>query len=227
MTKRTDQQIQRNEVVAAKEIEELRAAVGWERLEDKYDKILANSYAHFTLREDGQLLAFVNILSDGIVDAFLLDLMVYPSIQRRGVGKALVDAAIAGLTNDGIRCNHVTFDIRESVKDISARSDHVSLLLFRRTMKAHSLREATELTKLLNKAATAAEFKGAKAVTLDEALTRFTDLYPRQSQVVECRFFGGLSVDETASLNVSAPTIVRDWKFAQAWLLSFEKRQRA
>jgi len=110
MARRKDHEIQRNEAVVAKEIEELRVAVGWGRLENKYDRILANSYAHFTLRENGHLVAFVNVLSDGIVDAFLLDLMVHPSIQRRGVGKALVDAAIAGLTNDGIRCIHVTFD---------------------------------------------------------------------------------------------------------------------
>ena len=50
------QQIKRNDVVTAKEIEDLRAAVGWERLENKYDKILANSYAHFTLRERSHLL---------------------------------------------------------------------------------------------------------------------------------------------------------------------------
>jgi len=110
MARRKDHEIQRNEAVVAKEIEELRVAVGWGRLENKYDRILANSYAHFTLRENGHLVAFVNVLSDGIVDAFLLDLMVHPSMQRRGVGKALVDAAIAGLTNDGIRCIHVTFD---------------------------------------------------------------------------------------------------------------------
>lgn len=110
MTRRRDQHIQRNAVVAAEEIEELRAAVGWERLENKYDQILANSHTRFTLREDGGLIAFVNVLSDGMVDAFLLDLMVHPSIQRRSVGKALVDAAIAGLTNYGIRCIHVTFD---------------------------------------------------------------------------------------------------------------------
>jgi GNAT superfamily N-acetyltransferase len=110
MPKVMGQQTNRNDVVTAKEIEDLRAAVGWERLENKYDKILANSYAHFTVREDCQLLAFVNVISDGIGDAFLIDLMVLPVAQRRGIGRALVETAVASLTRDGIKCIQVTFD---------------------------------------------------------------------------------------------------------------------
>ena len=110
MTQPIKPQIIRNEAVTAQEIENLRASVGWDRFENKYDKILANSYAHFTVREAGQLLGFLNVISDGIGDAFLIDLMVHPSAQRRGIGRALVDAAIWGLTSDGIRCIQVTFD---------------------------------------------------------------------------------------------------------------------
>ena len=65
------------------------------------------------------------------------------------------------------------------------------------------------------------EFKGAKVLALDEALTKLANEYPRHAEVVELRFFGGLSVEETAAaLQVSPPTIVRDWKFARAWLMS-------
>lgn len=103
-------QIKRDEPVTPQEIEDLRAAVGWERLENKYDRILAHSYTHFTVRNAGKLVGFVNVISDGVADAFLLDLIVHPSVQRRGIGKALVDAAIAALTTDGIRCIQVTFD---------------------------------------------------------------------------------------------------------------------
>lgn len=54
---------------------------------------------------------------------------------------------------------------------------------------------------------------------LDEALTELESLNPRQVRVVECRFFGGLSVEETASaLDVSARTIKSDWALARAWL---------
>jgi len=55
---------------------------------------------------------------------------------------------------------------------------------------------------------------------LDEALQRLADLSSRQAQVVELRFFGGLSVEETAQfLGVSAPTVKNDWRAARAWLL--------
>lgn len=55
---------------------------------------------------------------------------------------------------------------------------------------------------------------------LDEALRRFDVVAPRQCQVVECRFFGGLNVEETAAaLGLSPRSVKRDWAFARAWLL--------
>jgi len=55
---------------------------------------------------------------------------------------------------------------------------------------------------------------------LGEALDRLAKLDKRQSQVVECRFFAGLSVEETAlALGISPATVKRDWTFARAWLL--------
>lgn len=61
--------------------------------------------------------------------------------------------------------------------------------------------------------------RGADLVSLDEALESLAGIDPRKSRVVEMRFFGGLSVDETAEvLNVSPQTVMRDWKLAKAWL---------
>jgi len=57
-------------------------------------------------------------------------------------------------------------------------------------------------------------------VALDEALSTLAAIDPRRAQVVELRFFGGLSVAETAkALDVSPETVMRDWKLAKAWLL--------
>lgn len=54
---------------------------------------------------------------------------------------------------------------------------------------------------------------------LDEALTRLADMAPRLAQVVECRFFVGLSIEETAeALALSPATVKRDWLAARAWL---------
>ena len=61
---------------------------------------------------------------------------------------------------------------------------------------------------------------GLDLVALDDALEALQKLDERKHQVVELRFFGGLSVDETASvLAVSPETVMRDWKLAKAWLL--------
>lgn len=59
----------------------------------------------------------------------------------------------------------------------------------------------------------------AELLDLELALDRLSRLYPRQAQVVECRFFGGLSVEETAAaLDLSPRTVKRDWTLARAWL---------
>jgi RNA polymerase sigma-70 factor, ECF subfamily len=61
---------------------------------------------------------------------------------------------------------------------------------------------------------------GRDLVAVDEALKRLAALDTRKGQVVELRFFGGLSVKETAEvLKISAETVMRDWKFAKVWLL--------
>jgi RNA polymerase sigma factor (TIGR02999 family) len=60
---------------------------------------------------------------------------------------------------------------------------------------------------------------GADLVALDDALKAFEAIDPRKSRVIELRFFGGLSVQETAEvLQVSEETVHRDWKLAKSWL---------
>jgi len=57
-------------------------------------------------------------------------------------------------------------------------------------------------------------------VAVDDALNRLAKVDARKSQVIEMRFFGGLSVEETAEvLKVSPETVMRDWRLAKAWLL--------
>lgn len=56
-------------------------------------------------------------------------------------------------------------------------------------------------------------------VALDDALDQMAKIYPRAAQVVECRFFAGLSVDETCEvLGIAQRTVKRDWALARAWL---------
>jgi RNA polymerase sigma factor (TIGR02999 family) len=61
---------------------------------------------------------------------------------------------------------------------------------------------------------------GQDLVALDDALEALARVDERKSRVIELRFFGGLTVEETASaLNVSQDTVMRDWRLAKAWLL--------
>src|SRR5262245_7174228 len=61
--------------------------------------------------------------------------------------------------------------------------------------------------------------RGADLLALDDALTRLAGLNPRQAQVVELRYFGGLNEEEAAeALKVSLRTIQRDWNLARLWL---------
>jgi RNA polymerase sigma-70 factor, ECF subfamily len=62
--------------------------------------------------------------------------------------------------------------------------------------------------------------RAAEVVALDEALQNLTNIDERKARVVELRYFGGLSVEETAEvLKISANTVKRDWSFAKMWLL--------
>ncbi len=72
----------------------------------------------------------------------------------------------------------------------------------------------------LEEAAIVSAERAAELVALDDALAELAQLSPRQSRVVELRYFGGLSGAETAQvLQVSTDTVTRDWKQAKAWLL--------
>jgi RNA polymerase sigma factor (TIGR02999 family) len=71
----------------------------------------------------------------------------------------------------------------------------------------------------LDDAPTLSLTRASEFVALDDALAELAELDLRRSQVVEMRYFGGMTVEETAAaLNVSVDTVARDWKAAKAWL---------
>jgi RNA polymerase sigma factor (TIGR02999 family) len=64
-----------------------------------------------------------------------------------------------------------------------------------------------------------AAVRGDELVALDEALERLMTMNARQARIVECRFYGGMSIEETAeALDVSPATVKREWTMARAWL---------
>jgi len=72
----------------------------------------------------------------------------------------------------------------------------------------------------LDESAVLAPESDRSIVALDDALTAFSQVAPRQAKVVELRYFGGLTEEEIAAvLNISLRTVERDWGLAKAWLL--------
>ena len=64
-------EITRDRQVDPREIEDLREAVGWDRSEGTYQRVLASHYTYYTVRDqDGRLVAYMSVLSDGVADAF-------------------------------------------------------------------------------------------------------------------------------------------------------------
>jgi RNA polymerase sigma factor (TIGR02999 family) len=85
----------------------------------------------------------------------------------------------------------------------------------------HAEKRGGEAMKFqLNEAIDAAPERGRELIALDDALQALGELDPRKARVVELRYFGGLSVEETAEvLKISPQSVLRDWKLARAWLM--------
>jgi RNA polymerase sigma factor (TIGR02999 family) len=88
------------------------------------------------------------------------------------------------------------------------------------------LKRGGEAQKIsLDEAPAISEEKNTDLAALDDALNELAIVDPRKSRVVELRFFGGLSTEETAQvLNVSPDTVLRDWKLAKVWLMREVKK---
>lgn len=85
----------------------------------------------------------------------------------------------------------------------------------------HNLKRGGSLKRVsLDEALFIAEEQRTDLVALDEALSNLASMEERKARVVELRFFGGLSIEETAEvLKVSSDTVMRDWRLAKLWLL--------
>jgi RNA polymerase sigma factor (TIGR02999 family) len=100
----------------------------------------------------------------------------------------------------------------------------VSAQLMRRILvdhaRRHNLKRGGGVQHVaLEEAAVVGGDQGTDLVALDDAMNTLARIDPRKVQVVEMRFFGGLSVEETAEvLKVSTVTVKRDWRAARAWL---------
>jgi RNA polymerase sigma-70 factor (ECF subfamily) len=167
---------------------------------------------------------------DGDTDALdrLTDL-VYPelrriarqNLERRRAGESLESAALANeaylklVRAGGIRCEN--------------RAHFLALCsqIMRRILVDHARRRGfakrggNALRVPLDEVLLVAQARGIEVLALDEALDALARIDSRKSRVVELRYFGGLSIEETAEvLGVSVDTVKRDWRMARAWLIA-------
>jgi RNA polymerase sigma factor (TIGR02999 family) len=109
---------------------------------------------------------------------------------------------------------------REHVLSMAARTMRRVLIDYAEQRRAQKRGNGAVMLPLEDASAVAAiDPRSDDLHALDAALTRLERLNPRQHKVVECRFFGGLSIEETAVvLDLSPATVKRDWMVARAWL---------
>ncbi len=85
--------------------------------------------------------------------------------------------------------------------------------------QAAAKRGGNAVTLVVNEASAVSREISLDVIALDDAMKRLASLDPRQCQIVELRFFGGLSIEETAeAVNMSSATIKREWATARLWL---------
>ena len=168
--------------------------------------------------------------NDGDAEALnLLIDIVYPKLRRiahgrlahRRPGESLDSAALANETYlklvraGGIRCENRTHFLALCAQ-IMRRIlvDHVR-------RRGFAKRGGGAPHVPLDEVALVVEARGIDVLALDEALAELARLDQRKARVVELRYFGGLTLEETAEvLGVSVDTTKRDWRMARAWLLA-------
>jgi len=128
---------------------------------------------------------------------------------------ALVNEAYLRL----IDVQHVNWQNRAHFLAMSARFMRRILVDYARS-KRYQKRGGGAVNVTFDESSPVAAEPGMELVALEDALKALAMVAERKSRVIELRFFGGLSVEETATvLGVSPETIMRDWKLAKAWLM--------
>ena len=154
--------------------------------------------------------------------------LAHKYMRREGPGKTLQTTA---LVNEVflrlIDIEEVSWQNRAHFFAVSAKMMRRILTDFARS-RQYQKRGGGAVQVSWDAALEVSEQPDADIVALDDALNELALLDPRKAQVVELRFFGGLSVEETSEvLKVSQQTVMRDWKFAKAWLMRALSNQDA
>ncbi|MCW6159678.1 MAG: GNAT family N-acetyltransferase [Candidatus Micrarchaeales archaeon] len=101
--------VKRNAKITPIEVEELRLSVGWNPNHGMYEAALKNTYATFSIKSNGKLIAFARVVSDRSIYAIIVDLNVRPEFQNKGVAKKLMRHIIRSMKKDRIEWVQLLF----------------------------------------------------------------------------------------------------------------------
>jgi RNA polymerase sigma factor (TIGR02999 family) len=151
-------------------------------------------------------------------------------LARRYMGRERPDHTLqtTALVNEAylrlVDCSRVCWQNRAHFLAISAQLMRRVLVDMARS-RHYQKREGEAQKVSLDEALEVSRERSADLVALDDALNSLAAIDPRKGQVVELRFFGGLSAEESAEvLKVSPDTVLRDWKLSKVWLLREMKK---
>lgn len=103
-------EIVKNATLEPQQIETLRAAIGWNPLIGKYQTALEHSFTHYSIADSQELIAFARVISDGAIYALIVDVMVHPEFQSRGIGSSFTNFILKDLKLENIRSVNVIFE---------------------------------------------------------------------------------------------------------------------
>ena len=183
-----------------------------------------------TAKGDHDITGMLAAWNDGSAEALdrVID-VIYPELRRiarkhlaqRKPGESLESAVLANeaylklLHSGGIRCENRTHFL-------ALCSQMIRRILIDHARRRGFAKRGGDARRLpLDEVLVSAQARGIEVLALDEALKTLARIDARKSRVVELRYFGGLSIEETAEiLGVSVDTAKRDWRMARAWLLA-------
>jgi RNA polymerase sigma factor (TIGR02999 family) len=133
-------------------------------------------------------------------------------VQRERAGHTLQTSALVNEAYLRLAGQNVVWENRAHFFAVTAK-------VMRHILIDHARRRSYTKQVSLDEASAMSLERAAELIALEEALDELAELDPRKSRVVELRYFGGLSLEETAEvLKVSLMTVRRDWRAAKAWL---------
>ncbi len=100
----------KNPEIEAKELAALRIAVGWDARQEKIEQLIGRTYMTVACLDSERLVGFVDVISDGVDDAFIRNLLVHPDYRRRGIALKLLKTVIEKVKNDRIKTINVLFE---------------------------------------------------------------------------------------------------------------------